>query len=60
MTNGEKIKQIFPNVQTNEENGHLFVNFFIEGNVNGKKITIMSALGAREEWWNCEYKGGAE
>lgn len=56
MTNGEKIKQIFPNLQTNEESGHQFVHFFIEENANGQKITLMTALGAREEWWSSEYK----
>ena len=52
MTNGEKIREIFPNVQTDEADGHAFVNFFISDG----KIVVMSACGAREQWWNREYK----
>lgn len=51
MTNGQKIKEIFPNVQTDEADGHALVNFII---VEEKRV-IMSACGAREEWWNAEY-----
>jgi len=51
MTNGQKIKEIFPNVQTDEADGHALVNFII---VEEKRV-VMSACGAREEWWNAEY-----
>ena len=52
MTNGEKIKQIFPDMRTNEDKHHTFVHFFIEKN----NLSLMSGLGARKEWWDSEYK----
>ena len=59
MTNGEKLREIFPNIKDNEKDGHAFVHFYIEETYEKDGVTHtltdISACASRE-WWYSDYE----